>query len=57
MQPAVMAMVEKSRGTQLSVVGTRIIHLCTDCDSEALAKFHRNRPNPLMPDELPTTVS
>ncbi len=53
MQPAVLAIVEKSRGTQLSVVGTRIVHLCTDCDAETLATFHRNRPNPLMPDELP----
>jgi len=57
MQPAVMAMVEKSRGTQLSVVGTRIIHLCSDCDASALAKFHRNRPNPLMPRDLPNLPS
>lgn len=57
MQPAVMAIVEKSRGTQLSVVGTRIVHLCTDCDAETLAAFHRNRPNPLMPDELPHITS
>ena len=49
-----LAIVEKSRGTQLSVVGTRPVTLCYDCDATALAKFHKNRPNPLMPDELPT---
>jgi hypothetical protein len=49
-----LAIVEKSRGTQLSVVGTRPVTLCYVCDPETLAKFHRNRPNPLMPDELPT---
>jgi hypothetical protein len=49
-----LAIVEKSRGTQLSVVGTRQIHLCEHCDAETLEQWHRNRPNPLMPDELPT---
>jgi hypothetical protein len=49
-----LAIVEKSRGTQLSVVGTRTIHLCEKCDVEAIERWHRNRPNPLMPDELPT---
>ena len=54
MQEAVLAIVEKSRGTQLSVVGTRKITLCTDCDASTLERYHRNRPNPLLPDELPT---
>jgi predicted RNA-binding Zn-ribbon protein involved in translation (DUF1610 family) len=49
-----LAIVEKGRGTQLSVVGTRPIHLCPGCDAETLARWQRNRPNPLMPDELPT---
>jgi len=49
-----LAIVEKSRGTQLSVIGTRTIHLCTSCDALTLERWHRNRPNPLMPDELPT---
>ena len=53
-QAVPLAIVEKSRGTQLSVVGTRTIHLCSTCDAETLAAYHRNRPNPLMPDELPT---
>ncbi|HSF86534.1 MAG TPA: hypothetical protein VLG28_12880 [Acidimicrobiia bacterium] len=48
-----LAILEKSRGTQLSVVGTRPVTLCYGCDAAALTKFHKNRPNPLMPDELP----
>ena len=55
MQEVPMAIVEKSRGTQLSVVGTRPVHLCSACDAETLEAYHRNRPNPLMPDQLPTT--
>ncbi|MDH3607088.1 MAG: hypothetical protein OER12_08830 [Acidimicrobiia bacterium] len=54
MQAVPKAIVEKSRGTQLSVVGTRTIHLCSACDADTLAVYHRNRPNPLMPDQLPT---
>lgn len=49
-----LAIVEKSRGTQLSIVGTRTIHLCVTCDKATLDRWHRNRPNPLMPDQLPT---
>lgn len=54
MQAVVLAVVERSRGTQLSVVGSRVIHLCTVCDADTLDRYHRNHPNPLMPDELPT---
>lgn len=54
LQTVPLAIVEKSRGTQLSMVGTRPIDLCSVCDAEKLAKYHRNRPNPLLPDELPT---
>lgn len=53
-QAVPLAIVEKGRGTQLSVVGTRTIHLCYRCDAAIIARWHRNRPNPLMPDELPT---
>ena len=49
-----LAIVERSRGTQLSVVGTRVIHLCPRCDADTLERYQRNLPNPLMPDELPT---
>ena len=54
LQAVVKAIVERSRGTQLSIVGSRTVHLCTNCDAETLERYHRNRPNPLMPDELPT---
>lgn len=50
-----LAIVERSRGTQLSVVGIRIIHLCTGCNAEVIERWQRNRPNPLLPDELPTS--
>lgn len=49
-----LAIVERSRGTQLSVVGTRPIALCSSCDAETLYSYHAHRPNPLMPAELPT---
>ncbi len=53
LQAVPLAIVEKGRGTQLSVVGTRIIHLCYVCDATMIEQWQRNRPNPLMPDELP----
>ena len=49
-----LAIVEKGRGTQLSIVGTRTVYLCVLCDAETLERWHSNRPNPLMPDDLPT---
>ena len=54
MQQVPLAILEKGRGTQLSVVGTRPIHLCSACDAETLRKYHANRPNPLMPADIPT---
>lgn len=54
MRTVPLAILEKGRGTQLSVVGTRPVHLCVDCDRDTLERWQRNRPNPLMPDELPT---
>ena len=54
MQTVPLAILEKGRGTQLSVVGTRGIHLCSDCDADTLRTYHANRPNPLMPDDIPT---
>lgn len=54
MQTIPLAIIEKGRGTQLSVVGTRPIHLCSVCDAEVLRSYHDHRPNPLMPTELPT---
>lgn len=47
------AIVEKSRGTQLSMTSLRPVWLCPDCDAEKLATWlSANRPLP--PDELPT---
>lgn len=54
LQSVPLAIVEKSRGTQLSVVGIRIVQMCTICDAEEIERWQRNRPNPLLPDELPT---
>lgn len=54
LQTVPLAIVERSRGTQLSVVGTRQITLCSVCDHDRLATYHANRPNPLMPENLPT---
>jgi len=54
LQTVPLAIVERSRGTQLSIVGTRPIRLCSVCDAGRLAAYHANRPNPLMPDALPT---
>ena len=48
------AIVEKSRGTQLSVVGLRIVHLCHSCDADDIERWQKNRPNPLLPMVLPT---
>ena len=50
---AVAAIIEKGRGTQLSVVGSRIVSLCEACDAETIAHYLKTRPNPLMPDDLP----
>ncbi len=54
MVPVVKAIVEKGRGTQLSVVGTRVVRLCAGCDEAVVRRYFDNRPNPLMPDQLPT---
>lgn len=54
LQAVPLAIIEKSRGTQLSVVGTRPVYLCTECDGAVLRHYHDHRPNPLMPSDLPT---
>jgi len=51
-----LAIVEKGRGTQLSVVGTRPVPLCSRCDTDDLRRYHDHRPNPLMPLQLPTVT-
>ena len=54
LQTVPLAIVERSRGTQLSILGTRPIRLCSVCDADALAHYHTHRPSPLMPTDLPT---
>jgi len=50
---AIKAVIEKSRGSQLSIVATQVVHLCRSCDAELLASYRISR-SPLMPDQLPT---
>lgn len=53
MREAVQALVEKSRGTQLSIQSFRQVWLCPTCDADRYDKYKiSNRPLP--PDELPT---
>jgi len=54
LQAVPLAIVEKSRGTQLSVVGIRVVHLCNACDADDIRRWQDNRPNPLLPKQLPT---
>ena len=54
LEEAVRAVVEKSRGSQLSIVATQTVHLCKSCDAELIADYRTSR-TPLMPDDLPTT--
>ena len=53
-RPAFQVLVEKSRGTQLSMQSLRMLQLCVVCDADVLDVYKvSNRPLP--PDELPTT--
>lgn len=53
MREAVQAVVEKSRGTQLSIQSFRQLWLCPSCDAQVYDKYKiTNRPLP--PDVLPT---
>jgi ribosomal protein S27AE len=50
---APVAVIEKSRGTQLSIVSTRSEYLCWSCDRD-LIDAQRQSGTALMPDQLPT---
>lgn len=54
LQMVPLAIVEKGRGTQLSVVGIRFVQMCWICDRDSIDRWQQNRPNPLLPVELPT---
>lgn len=49
---AFQAIVEKSRGTQLSIQSMKLVYLCPDCDPDLLARWIESN-SPLPPDELP----
>tara|TARA_B100000745_G_scaffold292672_1_gene233781 strand:+ start:989 stop:1321 length:333 start_codon:yes stop_codon:yes gene_type:complete len=51
-RPALQSIVEKSRGTQLSIQSLRVVHLCPECDAGQLAVWNRSN-TPLRPAELP----
>jgi len=50
---APVAVIEKSRGTQLSIVSTNSEYLCWTCDRD-LIDAQRQSGTALMPDQLPT---
>jgi len=52
---ALQSIVEKSRGTQLSIQSMRVVHLCPTCDAERLADWNQTN-SPLAPAELPHDV-
>lgn len=54
-RPAFQAIVDKSRGTQLSIQSMRLVHLCPHCQPELLADYLASK-SPLPPDELPYDV-
>lgn len=53
-RPAFQSILDKSRGTQLSIQSMRLVHLCPVCDPEVLADYIKSN-TPLPPDELPVT--
>ena len=53
-RPAFQSILDKSRGTQLSIQSMRLIHLCPDCDPDLLADYIKSN-TPFPPDELPVT--
>ena len=46
------AILDKSRGTQLSIQGMKVVWLCPDCDAEKLRRWLDSNV-PLPPDDLP----
>lgn len=49
---AFQAIVEKSRGTQLSIQSMRLVYLCPHCQPDLLADYLASK-SPLPPEELP----
>ena len=53
---ALQSIVDKSRGTQLSIQSMRVSHLCPTCDPERLTDWNQTN-SPLSPEELPHDVN
>ena len=51
---AFQSILEKSRGTQLSIQSMKLIHLCPTCDEDRLAEYIKSN-TPIPPDVLPVT--
>lgn len=51
-RPAFQAIVDKSRGTQLSIQSMKLVYLCPHCEPDRLADYLQSK-SPLSPDELP----
>ena len=52
---AVRSIVDKSRGTQLSIQSLSVVYLCPSCDKEEVAAWNQSN-TPLPPVELPYDV-
>lgn len=52
---AFQAILDKSRGTQLSIQSMRVVWLCPDCDGEKLARYLESNV-PLPPEVLPVNI-
>lgn len=53
-RPVPQAVVEKSRGTQLSIMAMRVVYLCPTCDRDRLRDQQQTN-SPLPPTENPAT--
>lgn len=51
---AFQSILEKSRGTQLSIQSMKLIYLCPTCDPDKLADYIKSN-TPIPPDVLPVT--
>lgn len=51
-RPAMQAILDKSRGTQLSIQSMRVVWLCPECDVDTLRRYLDSNV-PLPPPELP----
>lgn len=51
-RPAMQAILDKSRGNQLSIQSMRVRWLCPDCDADTLRRYLESNV-PLPPPELP----